>query len=253
MNTARITVERVGKIYSSPRGEIEAIAEISLSVNPQEIVSVIGPSGCGKTTLLKIVAGLLEPTRGTVQTPPANPQPMIIFQEYERCLLPSLNVQQNVALALLNYSAGNGDKEQRINEALRVSGLIDAKSLYPWQLSSGMQQRVLLARALAVEPSSLLLDEPFSAVDALTRYELEDAIRHLTFRLDTAIVYVTHDVDSAVYCGDHVVVLSPRPARVVAEIPIPLGKSRTQAGIRGGSEFGALRSTIYETLSFHRK
>lgn len=230
---------------------VDAVAGVSFSVHSNEIVSVIGPSGCGKSTLLRIAAGLAEPSAGTVWTDPAAGPPMIIFQQYERCLFPFLDIQQNVAVALLNHPLDEREKVQRVDEALRLTGLRHQTGMHTWQLSGGMQQRVLLARCLAVRPPCLLADEPFGSVDAMTRYQLEDALRDLVGRpgLDGAILYVTHDVDSAVYVGDRVIVLSPQPASVIDDLEIPFGRHRTQLTVRQSPEFGRLRSKIYELLS----
>lgn len=248
MKPSRVILRDIGKVFSTEHGSLEAIQQINFEVSPGEVVSLVGPSGCGKTTLLKIVAGLVPPTSGVITTNPTGITPMLILQEYGRGLLPFKTVASNVGIALLNHKLPTEQKDSRVLLALEQTGLSDAAALYPWQLSGGMQQRILLARCLTLEAPCVLFDEPFSSVDALTRYILEDEVRALSTRIDSAVIYVTHDIDSAVYCGDRVIVLSPAPAIIRAEITIDLGEHRTQAEARSSRNFAQLRSEIYDYL-----
>jgi NitT/TauT family transport system ATP-binding protein len=209
-----IAVERVGHRYwLSDRAAVTAIANVTLGVERESLVSIIGPSGCGKSTLLQIIAGLYVPSAGEVRLdgrrvdgPPF--EVIYVFQQYTKSIFPWKTVQQNVAFGLENR--GELDRRQiqeRCAEYVRMVSLQGAEDRYPWQLSGGMQQRVAIARALACQPNVLLMDEPFSSVDALTRSELQDLLLRLWADLRLTIVFVTHDIDEAVLLGDRVAIL----------------------------------------------
>jgi NitT/TauT family transport system ATP-binding protein len=177
-----LAVTELHKVYESRGRRVEAIGDLSFTVDEGSFVCVVGPSGCGKTTLLRCIAGLLPPTGGeitvdgaTVTGPPAGLA--VVFQEYGRSLFPWLTVADNVDLPLRAAGTGRAERRRLVTEALEAVGLADAHQAYPWQLSGGMQQRVAIARAIAYQPRVLLMDEPFAAVDAQTRADLEDLIR----------------------------------------------------------------------------
>lgn len=248
MSEARLVLSGVSKTYKLFCGELDAVRNVTFGVKSREVVSVIGPSGCGKTTLLKMAAGLLRPTSGDIQVSPRTSHPLMIFQQYERCLLPYMNVEENIRIALVNLSLDANDQTKRVEDSLRTTGLLESRSLYTNELSGGMKQRVLLARCLAAQPPCLLLDEPFASVDAQARYELEDQVRLLAETADIAAVYVTHDIDSAIYCGDRLIVLSARPARVLEDLTVPLESQRDQVATRSGRRFTQLRADVYGML-----
>src|SRR6185436_17820870 len=202
---------------------VEAISNISLHLDTGQFVCVVGPSGCGKTTLLRCIAGLLQPTDGEVRladAPVTGPTDglAVVFQEYGRSLLPWMRVRENVELPLKAKGLGRGERRALVQEALEAVGLADAQGAYPWQLSGGMQQRVAIARAVAFQPRVMLMDEPFAAVDAQTRADLEDLVRSVWKQFGVTLLFVTHDIDEAVYLGQRIVVLSSSPTHVVADL-----------------------------------
>jgi sulfonate transport system ATP-binding protein len=207
--------------------DITAIADVSLEVSPGEIVAVVGSSGCGKTTLLRLVAGLDAPTRGTVSLEremirAPHPAIGVVFQEPR--LLPWLSVAQNVGFGLMNRSAA--DRHDRVDAALLRVGLAGYGQRWPRELSGGQAQRVSILRALVTEPKVLLMDEPFSALDALTRASLHDHLIGLWDAQRPTLIMVTHDVEEAVALADRAVVMQPRPGRVFADIPLALPRPR---------------------------
>jgi NitT/TauT family transport system ATP-binding protein len=246
-----LEIRHLRKVYTGAGRTVEAIRDLDFTVAAGELVCVVGPSGAGKTTLLRCVAGLLPATAGEVLLggqPVVEPPPgmAVVFQEYGRSLFPWLSARRNVELPLRHLP--RAERAERAAEALAAVGLADVPDAYPWQLSGGMQQRVAIARAVAYQPSVLLMDEPFAAVDAQTRAELEDLIRELWQRLGVTILFVTHDIDEAVYLGQRVLVLSGAPTTVMADLPIDLPAVRDQLGTRADPTFLALRSRVYELI-----
>jgi len=238
------------KVYEGRGRTVEALRAIDLKVDEGELVCVVGPSGCGKTTLLKCVAGLLTPTAGQVRLagrPVSGPPPgmAVVFQEYGRSLFPWMTVRQNVELPLREKGLPRPRREELVTGALQAVGLSDAGSAHPWQLSGGMQQRVAIARAVAYEPQVLLMDEPFAAVDAQTRADLEDLLLGLWRRLRITTVLVTHDIDEAVYLAQRVIVLSGSPTVVQEELRIDLPDDRDQIVTRSLPRFAELRTHVY--------
>jgi NitT/TauT family transport system ATP-binding protein len=227
----RVVIERIGKTYTDRQGRpVPALAEVSLSVASQEFVALLGPSGCGKSTLLQVVAGLTAATAGRVffeDAPPDRPLTAMVFQEF--ALFPWRTVQGNVEFGLEELGVPRTERARRAGALIDTLGLRGFETRYPHQLSGGMRQRVGIARALAVDPAVLLMDEPFSALDAQTRRLLEEELLGLWERRPTTILYVTHNIQEAVFLADRVVVLSRRPGRVLDEIPVPLGRPRTEA------------------------
>jgi NitT/TauT family transport system ATP-binding protein len=240
-------VEHLKKSY----GDVEAIGDLTFDVEAGELVCIVGPSGCGKTTLLKCVAGLLAPTAGEitlegrrVEGPPETMA--LVFQEYSRSLFPWMTVRQNVAFPLRRKR--RPDAARAVEEALGSVGLSGALDRYPWQLSGGMQQRVAIARALAYQPRILLMDEPFASVDAQTRADLEDLVLEVRQRYDVTIVFVTHDIDEAVYLSDRVVVLTPSPTHVQEVLDVSLPRPRDQVDTKELPEFARLRGHVWRSI-----
>jgi NitT/TauT family transport system ATP-binding protein len=244
-----LEIKALAKTY----GDIEAIHEIELEVSEGEFVCVVGPSGGGKTTLLKIVSGLLEPTRGEVWlrgrrvTEP--PEEMaLVFQDYTRSLMPWMSVRGNVTLPLRHKGLAKRERARLVEESVEAVGLTRFIDRYPWELSGGMQQRVAIARALAYQPEILLMDEPFASVDAQTRGDLEDLILQVRERYGVTIVFVTHDIDESVYLGDRIVVLSPSPTTVKEILPVDLPHPRDQVETRELPDFAHLRGHVYRSI-----
>jgi NitT/TauT family transport system ATP-binding protein len=254
MDTGQLLqVRGLRKVYDGRGRVVEAIGDLSFGVGKGELVCVVGPSGAGKTTLLKCVAGLLAPTSGEivldgarVTTPPAGMA--VVFQEYGRSLFPWLTVRGNVELPLREKGLPRDRRATLVDEALRAVDLADAGPAYPWQLSGGMQQRVAIARAVAYEPRIMLMDEPFAAVDAQTRADLEDLVRSLWQRFGVTIVFVTHDIDEAVYLGGRVLVLSSSPTELMDDVAIGLPEQRDQLTTRSSPEFARLRAHVFELI-----
>jgi NitT/TauT family transport system ATP-binding protein len=255
-----LDVRGVQKIYTGRGRSVEAVRDLTFTVRRGELVCIVGPSGAGKTTLLKCIAGLLAPTSGTVTLdgatvtgPPASMA--VVFQEYGRSLYPWMSVEQNVELPLKQKKLAKGRRRELVHEALEAVGLGDVHNAYPWQLSGGMQQRVAIARAVAYQPQVLLMDEPFAAVDAQTRADLEDLVRSLWHRLGVTILFVTHDIDESVYLGERVLVLSSSPTVVMEDLAIDLPDERNQLETRSGRRFAELRAHVYEQIQLakHRR
>jgi NitT/TauT family transport system ATP-binding protein len=226
----RVVLERVSKTYADRHGhEVTALADVSAAVAAEEFVALLGPSGCGKSTLLNIVAGLLEPTSGAVyfeSESPVRQATAMVFQEF--ALFPWRTVQKNVEFGLEEAGVPAGERAREARRFIELTGLAGFETKYPHQLSGGMRQRVGIARALAVDPAVLLMDEPFSALDAQTRQLMQEELLAIWERTRKTIVYVTHNIHEAVYMADRVLVLSRRPGRILAEIPIELKRPRTE-------------------------
>jgi NitT/TauT family transport system ATP-binding protein len=248
-----LEVRGLKKVYEGRGRSVEALGDLTFSVEAGELVCVVGPSGCGKTTLLRCIAGLLEPTAGEVRledAPVAGPPPgmAVVFQEYGRSLFPWMSVRANVELPLRAKRLPARRREALVADALAAVGLGDVHGAYPWQLSGGMQQRVAIARAVAYEPRVLLMDEPFAAVDAQTRAELEDLVRALWRRTGVTVVFVTHDIDEAVYLGQRVLVLSSSPTVVQEDLAVDLPGERDQLTTRSDPRFTQLRTHLYAQI-----
>jgi len=253
-----LEVRGLRKVYNPGPGEIEAIRDLTFEVMAGEMVCIVGPSGAGKTTLLKCISGLLGATSGDVVLEGAKvtgpPKGMaVVFQEYGRSLFPWLTVAQNIELPLKEKGIGRAERAAKVAEALDAVGLADVPDKYPWQLSGGMQQRVAIARAVAYEPHVLLMDEPFAAVDAQTRADLEDLVRELWHRLGITLLFVTHDIDESIYLGQRVLVLSSRPTVILEDVRISLPDERDQLSTRNDSEFARLRTHVYDLVQRAKK
>jgi NitT/TauT family transport system ATP-binding protein len=244
-----VSLRHVSKAYPARTGQRLALADITLDVARGEFVCVVGPSGAGKTTLLRCLAGLLPPTSGEAMfegTPLRRvpDQVGVVFQDYSRSLFPWLTVSRNITLPLKARGIGKAGRAERAAEVLASVGLSDVGRHYPWQLSGGMQQRVAIARALAYRPDLLLMDEPFASVDAQTRFELEDLILRVHDESGVTVVFITHDIDEAVYLADRVVVLSASPGVVEEMVDITLPKPRDQIVTKGDDAFSGYRQHL---------
>lgn len=253
-----LEVRGLRKVYDTGGRPVEALHDITIRLAPGELVCLVGPSGCGKTTLLSCLAGLLAPTSGRVLVegrPVDGPPPgmAVVFQEYGRSLLPWMTVARNVELPLRHKRIGRARRAELVAGALEAVGLGDNPDSYPWQLSGGMQQRVAIARAVAYEPHVLLMDEPFAAVDAQTRADLEDLIRSIWARTGVTILFVTHDVDEAIYLGERVVMLSSRPTVVQEDLTVDLPRLRDQLQTRALPRFTELRTHVYGRIRTARR
>jgi NitT/TauT family transport system ATP-binding protein len=248
-----LDIRGLRKVYDGHGRQVEALRNITFQVDGGEFVCVVGPSGCGKTTLLRLIGGLLRPTGGevavagkTVAGPPDGLA--VVFQEYGRSLFPWLNVHDNVDLPLKAKRMARKNREPLVRNAIEAVGLAEARTAWPWQLSGGMQQRVAIARALAFQPSVLLMDEPFAAVDAQTRADLEDLVRSVWHQFGVTLLFVTHDIDEAVYLGQRVVVLSASPTTVIEDLAIDLPDDRDQLNTRADARFVELRGHVYSRI-----
>jgi len=228
----RVVVERLGKTYHDRRGrDVVALRQVDFAVEAREFVALLGPSGCGKSTLLGIIAGLLPATSGRVYfegepRPGRAPVTATVFQEF--ALFPWRTVRANVELGLEELGIAGRERAERTRRYLDMIGLAGFEGKYPHQLSGGMRQRVGIARALAVEPAVLLLDEPFSALDAQTRTLMMDELLGIWERTRQTILYVTHNIQEAVFMADRVIVLSRRPGEVLDTVPIRLTRPRDE-------------------------
>jgi NitT/TauT family transport system ATP-binding protein len=231
-------------------GDRTILSEINLSIEPGQFVCLIGPSGSGKTSLLRLLAGLTPPTRGEIwvgdrRVTRPDRSAALVFQDYGRALLPWRTATGNVALAL--EASGTPAREQKkiVEGLLNSLGLGDHASKFPAELSGGMQQRLQIARCLAQHPKVFLWDEPFGALDAMTRQTLQDEILRLSAANNTTNFFVTHDLDEALYLSDRVVALSANPGRISRVIDVPLPRPRNQLLTRELSGFLALRRDLF--------
>ncbi|WP_245220172.1 ABC transporter ATP-binding protein [Pusillimonas caeni] len=231
----------------------EILSTTSFSVKDNEFVCLVGPSGCGKTTLLRAMAGLMEPTSGTINfngreinTPSLDIA--FVFQDYGRALLQWRTVAENVSLALEARAVPKSEHRDRINVLLRKMRLEEHSQKYPSQLSGGMQQRVQIARCLAQEPRVLLMDEPFGALDAFTRQDLQDELLRLSREEGRSILFVTHDIEEAIYLSNRVIALAANPGRIAEIVDIDLPYPRNQLATRENPRFLEYRTCLYKHL-----
>jgi len=232
-------------------GYLHVLDDVSFTVRAGETFALIGPSGCGKSTLLGIMGGMLRSAAGTVAASGAPPEGCLnpftyVFQDF--ALLPWRTVEGNVALALEHHALGAAEMKQRIGAVLALCGLADFARAYPKQLSGGMRQRVGIARALAVEPQVLLMDEPFGALDAQIRQVMGSELLKIWERGRKTILFVTHDIDEAIYLADRIVVMSASPGRVIADLKVTLPRPRPLE-IRNDPAFTAYRQRIWDLLA----
>lgn len=247
-----LSAKGLSKTFTDTHGaDVFAIQDISVDVSRNEFVSVIGPSGCGKSTFLRIVAGLERPSAGhilvegkAVRGP--GPDRGMVFQEY--ALFPWKTVQANVEFGPYLKGTPKSERAATARRFIALVGLSGFETKYPHQLSGGMRQRAAVARAMANNPSVLLMDEPFAAVDAMTRQRLQQQLMDLSTSEGTTVLFVTHAVDEAVFLSDRVVVLSPRPGRAIREIVVGLPRPRRWRDVLQDKRFNAYREEINQLI-----
>ena len=234
-------------------GDQLVLGGLSFEIKPHEILCLIGPSGCGKTTALRIAAGLVAPTSGEARFDGAairgpRRDVAVVFQDYAKALLPWRTAAGNVALALEAMGAPRAGRAAHISALLERVGLKGQDNKYPGQMSGGMQQRLQIARCLAQEPAALMMDEPFGALDAMTRQSLQDEMLDIARLTGATILFVTHDLEEAIYLGDRVIGLAPHPGRIGIELSIDLPRPRDQVATRESPRFLALRRQLYDFI-----
>ncbi len=250
---ASVSAESVGKVFNArTRKQVDALVDVSMTIHPGEFVSLIGPSGCGKSTLLRVFADLLEPTSGTLLINGKSPRQARLDQDYgmafqQAGLFEWRNVSRNIELPLEIHGWDAAKRHDRAREMLELVKLSDFANHMPWQLSGGMQQRVAIARALAAHPPLLLMDEPFGALDEMTREHMQAELLSICAKTGTTVVFVTHSIPEAVYLSDRVVVMSPRPGRITAIVDVGLGDARND-DTREATEFYGKITEVREAL-----
>lgn len=256
---AIIRVKQLGKTFQSKGGPLTVFDGLSLEIGKGSFLSIIGPSGCGKSTLLKLISGLEPPTRGEVlfNDNPVNrpPKGMIyVFQQYTKSILPWRTVIENVEFGLrAQRSVSRKEARERCREYIDLVGLKGYEDYYPYQLSGGMQQRVCIARALICEPDVLLMDEPFSAVDAMTRAILQELVMRIWQKLPITILFVTHDVDEAVFLSTRIVSLGKAGVGIAEDVEIDLPQPRDQIATRAERKFTELRQRLFASIFVQEK
>jgi NitT/TauT family transport system ATP-binding protein len=249
-----VVVREVDKVFDTTSGQVTALTDVSVTVGPGEFVSLLGPSGCGKSTLLRLIADLDEPTAGTIQVFGKTARQARLDQDYgiafqQAGLLPWRTVSANVELPLELHGTGGAARTARARELLQLVGLGEFGDRYPDQLSGGMQQRAAIARALAERPNLLLMDEPFGALDEMTREYMQSELVRICAETKAAVVFVTHSIPEAVFLSDRVVVMSPRPGRVETVVPMRLGASADRAeDLREDAAFFEMVTAVREAL-----
>ncbi len=226
---AHIVVRGVSKRFPIPGGEVVALKDIDLSIGKGEFVCLLGPSGCGKSTLLNAVAGFSNPTAGTITVEGGTisapgPDRGMVFQEY--ALFPWMTVAQNVAFGLEIKGMARADIKTRVDELLVMLKLADFRDRFPKDLSGGMRQRVAIARVLALDPPVLLMDEPFGALDSLTRRSLQDELLRIWAQMKKTIIFVTHSIEESIYLADRIVVMTYRPGTIKADVYVDMPRPR---------------------------
>ncbi|HLE38794.1 MAG TPA: ABC transporter ATP-binding protein [Acidimicrobiia bacterium] len=245
-----IEIRDISRNFQTRDGEFQALTDVSFDVGDNEFFSILGPSGCGKTTLLKMVAGLIRPSAGTISirgTPVTGPgeERAMVFQHF--VLLPWADVLTNAGFGLELRGVRRKDAREKARPYLEQVGLSRFGAHYPHELSGGMQQRVGLARALAVSPDILLMDEPFGALDAQTRQIMQEDLTRLWDKEKKTVIFVTHSMDEATYLSDRVLIMDTHPGRVREILDIPLERPR-EPGIRSSSRFAELTAHMWSQL-----
>ncbi len=250
--SSSIAIEGVTKVFGSSAGDITALAEINFEIAPREFVSIVGPSGCGKSTLLRCIGGLIAVSGGSIRIAGelvTGPDPRIGYVFQKPVLLPWRTVKNNVLLPFEVSGRPTDADNVKADQVIEMVGLADYLHNRPEELSGGMQQRVSVARALVTEPSILLMDEPFGALDAQTRDTMNGELLRIWSESRTTVVFVTHDIGEAVFLSDRIMVMSARPGRVHDVIDVDIERPRTFANIEADERFWALRRRIREELS----
>jgi len=248
-----VQVTGASKIFNQGTAkQVDALIDVNLTVEPGEFVSLIGPSGCGKSTLLRLIANLLEPTTGSITVNGKSASQSRLDQDYgmafqQAGLFDWRTVAKNIELPLELKGWDKDKRAARAQEMLELVKLPEFAELYPWQLSGGMQQRIAIARALAAHPPLLLMDEPFGALDEMTREYMQGELLRICAETSTTVVFVTHSIPEAVYLSNRVVVMSPRPGRITDLINVNLGAKRTE-DTRAATDFFTGITSVREAL-----
>ncbi|HLS74285.1 MAG TPA: ABC transporter ATP-binding protein [Actinomycetaceae bacterium] len=250
MSDHKIQVQNVNKTFELGSERFEALGDVSLNVDENEFITVVGPSGCGKSTLMNILAGLDEPTGGTAfvdgrEVDGPSPERGVIFQQY--ALFPWLTVRQNVEFGLKTAKVPAEERRRTAQHFIDMVGLTDFADALPKTLSGGMKQRCAIARAYSMNPSILLMDEPFGALDALTRVRMQEHLLQTWEKEKRTIVFITHDVDEAAFLANRVVVMAARPGRIHRVIDVDLPYPRTEE-VRLSPEFAEVRNDIWTSV-----
>jgi NitT/TauT family transport system ATP-binding protein len=244
-----LIIEHLSKQFTkNGQDTVESLADLNVRIQEGEFICILGPSGCGKTTLLRIVAGLENPTTGKVLIDEAiidrpNPKLGMIFQDYS--LYPWRTVNENIVFGLELRGIGKEQRDEVAQSYLELAGLSGFGNSYPYELSGGMRQRVAVVRALAVDPTVLLMDEPFGALDAQTRNRLQHDLLEIWVKTKKTILFVTHSVDEAVFLADRIVVLTPRPGHVCEIMPVELTRPRDRTSV----EFAKIRRYVLDLIN----
>jgi NitT/TauT family transport system ATP-binding protein len=251
---AKIRIDNLSVIFSSANGQMIALDRIDLSVRENEFLCVMGPSGCGKTTLLNLIAGIVAPTTGRIEVDGAKvvgpgPDRAVVFQA--DAVFPWMSVEQNIGYSLRMRGRDKTEIEKAVSHYVSLVGLGEFRKAWPRQLSGGMKKRVDLARAYAADPEVLLMDEPFGALDIMTKERLQEELHKLWITAPRTVVFITHDLEEALFLGDRVILMSPRPGRIAAEYRPEFPNDRDMS-IKTAPEFVAFAKRIRTDLrSFH--
>lgn len=245
-----IRIEGLAKVFGEGSAQLAAVEDFSLAVEQGEFVSIVGPSGCGKTTVLRIMAGLEQPTSGEVKLERAltegRPQNSMVFQEHG--LFPWLTAIDNVAYGLEMRGISKRERHRQVEPFLQMIGLTKFRNHYPGQLSGGMKQRVSLARAFVNDPEILLMDEPFGALDAQNRILMQEELLRIWEGTHKTVIFITHSIDEAISLSDRIVVMSAGPGRIIEIINVPFSRPRTVPELRADPKFGELSLRIWRSL-----
>jgi len=247
--TAKLRIRNLSKSFSLNGTETQALQDVTLDVFSNEFCAVVGPSGCGKTTLLRLLAGLEQPTSGEVlygNCNPNKPKCNLVFQE--QAIFPWMTVWENIAFGLRRRGVKGAELNDIVKHFLNITGLSGFWNFYPYQLSGGMKQRVGVARAFANDPEILLMDEPFASLDEQNKTLLQDELLRIWEETKKTVVFITHSIDEAISLGDRVVVMTNRPGRIKSIIPVRFGRPRKMMELRKEAEYGALVYQVWQLL-----
>ena len=247
--TAKLRIRNLSKSFSLNGTETQALHDVTLDVFSNEFCAVVGPSGCGKTTLLRLLAGLEQPTSGEVlygNCNPNKPKCNLVFQE--QAIFPWMTVWENIAFGLRRRGVKGAELNDIVKHFLNITGLSGFWNFYPYQLSGGMKQRVGVARAFANDPEILLMDEPFVSLDEQNKTLLQDELLRIWEETKKTVVFITHSIDEAISLGDRVVVMTNRPGRIKSIIPVRFGRPRKMMELRKEAEYGALVYKVWQLL-----
>ena len=246
---ARVVAQQVARRFTTANGPVDACVDVNLTVEPGSFCVIVGPSGCGKSTFLRMVAGLDHPTSGTLEVSRSDgraPSNAMVF--HGRTLFPWLTLQQNIAYGLKLSGMSRNERLERSSELLGLVGLAEFRRAWPHQVSEGMRQRVSIARALAVDPDLLLMDEPFGALDEQTRFLLQEELLRIWERTGKTVIFVTHSIDEALILADKIVVMSSHPGTVRQVIDVPFPRPRFLTDVRSDPAFADLFTTAWSIL-----